>query len=152
MESWRRGRRVRGGGGIGEGNPGEITASPFFSLPRSLSLCVPAARQGERRCSSESARSSRGLLRSASGDKKKRREAEGGKARTRRRCGCAEPAVSRLVGRMTGCAKRCKQGLVKFALSLHKLVTGTLIKGRSCFSSRPCFAFTFQRKLLFSPW
>ncbi|KAM3612441.1 uncharacterized protein V6R79_008428 [Siganus canaliculatus] len=29
---------------------------------------------------------------------------------------------------MTGCAKRCKQGLVKFALSLHKLVTGTLIK------------------------
>uniref|UniRef100_A0A8C4HGK8 EF-hand domain-containing protein n=1 Tax=Dicentrarchus labrax TaxID=13489 RepID=A0A8C4HGK8_DICLA len=32
---------------------------------------------------------------------------------------------------MTGCAKRCKQGLVKFALSLHKLVTGTLIKDRA---------------------
>ena len=31
---------------------------------------------------------------------------------------------------MTGGAKRCKQGLVKFALSLHKLVTGTLIKGK----------------------
>ncbi|KAE8285926.1 Kv channel-interacting protein 1 [Larimichthys crocea] len=32
---------------------------------------------------------------------------------------------------MTGCAKRCKQGLVKFALTLHKLVTGTLIKDRA---------------------
>ncbi|KAJ3587183.1 hypothetical protein NHX12_010781 [Muraenolepis orangiensis] len=27
---------------------------------------------------------------------------------------------------MAGCAKRCKQGLVKFAVSLHRLVTGTL--------------------------
>ncbi|KAM6953312.1 uncharacterized protein FYW47_013919 [Aplochiton taeniatus] len=33
--------------------------------------------------------------------------------------------------RMSGCAQRCKRGLVKFAMSLHKLVTGTLIKG-SC--------------------
>lgn len=30
---------------------------------------------------------------------------------------------------MAGCAKRCQQGLVKFASSLHKLITGTLIKG-----------------------
>ncbi|KAM7389763.1 hypothetical protein PAMP_023721 [Pampus punctatissimus] len=42
--------------------------------------------------------------------------------------GPAPPAVSWVTVRMTGCAKRCKQGLVKFALSLHKLVTGTLIK------------------------
>uniref|UniRef100_A0A3P8PQZ4 EF-hand domain-containing protein n=1 Tax=Astatotilapia calliptera TaxID=8154 RepID=A0A3P8PQZ4_ASTCA len=32
---------------------------------------------------------------------------------------------------MTGCAKRCKQGLVKFAVTLHKLVTGTLIKDKA---------------------
>ncbi|XP_023184870.1 Kv channel-interacting protein 1 isoform X1 [Xiphophorus maculatus] len=32
---------------------------------------------------------------------------------------------------MTGCAKRCKQGLVKFAFTLHKLVTGTLIKDKA---------------------
>uniref|UniRef100_A0AAQ5YFQ2 EF-hand domain-containing protein n=1 Tax=Amphiprion ocellaris TaxID=80972 RepID=A0AAQ5YFQ2_AMPOC len=32
---------------------------------------------------------------------------------------------------MAGCAKRCKQGLVKFALSLHKLVTGTLNKDKA---------------------
>uniref|UniRef100_A0A3B5AVN7 Potassium voltage-gated channel interacting protein 1 n=1 Tax=Stegastes partitus TaxID=144197 RepID=A0A3B5AVN7_9TELE len=32
---------------------------------------------------------------------------------------------------MAGCAKRCKQGLVKFALSLHKLVTGSLIKDKA---------------------
>src|SRR4029434_8523499 len=34
--------------------------------------------------------------------------------------------------RMSGCAKRCKRGLVKFAFSLHKLVTGTLTKGKYC--------------------
>lgn len=45
--------------------------------------------------------------------------------------GPAQPIVSQVPVRMTGCAKRCKQGLVKFALSLHKLVTGTLIKGKS---------------------
>ncbi|KAI3351181.1 hypothetical protein L3Q82_005740 [Scortum barcoo] len=43
--------------------------------------------------------------------------------------GPAQPVVSGVTVRMTGCAKRCKQGLIKFALSLHKLVTGTLIKG-----------------------
>lgn len=32
--------------------------------------------------------------------------------------------------KMAGCAKRCKQGFVKFVLSLHRLVTGTLIKGK----------------------
>lgn len=32
--------------------------------------------------------------------------------------------------KMTGCAKRCKHGFVKFVLSLHRLVTGTLIKGK----------------------
>ncbi|KAF0039733.1 hypothetical protein F2P81_007968 [Scophthalmus maximus] len=42
--------------------------------------------------------------------------------------GPAQPAVSQVTVSMAGCAKRCKQGLVKFALSLHKLVTGTLIK------------------------
>ncbi|KAM9413802.1 A-type potassium channel modulatory protein KCNIP1-like isoform 4-T6 [Salvelinus alpinus] len=31
---------------------------------------------------------------------------------------------------MAGCAKRCKQGLVKCVLSLHKLVTGTLNKDK----------------------
>ncbi|KAF4105158.1 Kv channel-interacting protein 1 isoform X1 [Onychostoma macrolepis] len=31
---------------------------------------------------------------------------------------------------MSGCARRCKHGLVKFALSVSKLVTGTLIKDR----------------------
>nr|XP_023845396.1 Kv channel-interacting protein 1-like isoform X2 [Salvelinus alpinus] len=31
---------------------------------------------------------------------------------------------------MAGCAKRCKQGLVKFVLSLHKLITGTLKKDK----------------------
>src|SRR4029434_6177280 len=34
--------------------------------------------------------------------------------------------------RMSGCAKRCKRGLVKFAFSLHKLVTGTLTKVKYC--------------------
>ncbi|KAI9538879.1 hypothetical protein NQZ68_008956 [Dissostichus eleginoides] len=29
---------------------------------------------------------------------------------------------------MSGCAKRCKQGLIKFAVTMHKLLTGTLIK------------------------
>ncbi|CAB1428129.1 unnamed protein product [Pleuronectes platessa] len=43
--------------------------------------------------------------------------------------GPAQPAVSRVTGGMAGCAKRCKQGLVKFVLSLHRLVTGTLSKG-----------------------
>ncbi|XP_072295811.1 A-type potassium channel modulatory protein KCNIP1-like isoform X1 [Eucyclogobius newberryi] len=32
---------------------------------------------------------------------------------------------------MAGCAKRCKQGLVKFAISVHKLVTGTLSKDKA---------------------
>ncbi|KAK0144861.1 hypothetical protein N1851_016568 [Merluccius polli] len=36
--------------------------------------------------------------------------------------------LSMVSGSMAGCAKRCKQGLVKFAVSLHRLVTGTLIK------------------------
>ncbi|XP_026136086.1 Kv channel-interacting protein 1 isoform X1 [Carassius auratus] len=31
---------------------------------------------------------------------------------------------------MSGCARRCKHGLVKFALSVSKLVTGTLIKDK----------------------
>ncbi|XP_047676046.1 Kv channel-interacting protein 1 isoform X1 [Tachysurus fulvidraco] len=31
---------------------------------------------------------------------------------------------------MSACAKHCKHGLVKFAVSVHKLVTGTLIKDR----------------------
>ncbi|KAM9511921.1 A-type potassium channel modulatory protein KCNIP1-like isoform 1-T2 [Salvelinus alpinus] len=31
---------------------------------------------------------------------------------------------------MAGCAKRCKQGLVKSVLSLHKLITGTLKKDK----------------------
>uniref|UniRef100_A0A3B4EKN3 EF-hand domain-containing protein n=1 Tax=Pygocentrus nattereri TaxID=42514 RepID=A0A3B4EKN3_PYGNA len=31
---------------------------------------------------------------------------------------------------MSACAKRCKHGLVKFAVSVHKLVTGTLIKDK----------------------
>lgn len=39
--------------------------------------------------------------------------------------------VLQVTVRMTGCAKRCKQGIIKFALSLHKLVTGTLNKGMS---------------------
>ncbi|CAB1337103.1 unnamed protein product, partial [Coregonus sp. 'balchen'] len=39
-----------------------------------------------------------------------------------------EIGKQRLGVRMAGCAKRCKQGLVKFVLSLHKLVTGTLKK------------------------
>uniref|UniRef100_A0A3P9JPI9 EF-hand domain-containing protein n=1 Tax=Oryzias latipes TaxID=8090 RepID=A0A3P9JPI9_ORYLA len=29
---------------------------------------------------------------------------------------------------MSGCTRRCKQGLIKFALTLHKLLTGTLSK------------------------
>lgn len=31
---------------------------------------------------------------------------------------------------MSGCGKRCRHGLVKFARTLYKLVTGTLSKGK----------------------
>lgn len=34
-------------------------------------------------------------------------------------------------GAMSGCSKRCKHGLVKFARTLFKLVTGTLSKGKA---------------------
>lgn len=46
--------------------------------------------------------------------------------------------------KMTGCAKRCKQGFVKFVLSLHRLVTGTLIKGKKRIFSIT-FVFEYSR-------
>lgn len=54
-------------------------------------------------------------------------------------------------GEMTGCAKRCKQGFVKFVLSLHRLVTGTLIKGKKRIFSIT-FLFECSRVWIYQHW